>query len=307
MKRYSDTLSPELQDITLRILAQHTTGFQSCAFEIMDMGDEYTVCRWRRAQKHPEADSWIVKEYQTAPYLQDNPDVPVNSRDIETIPAEQKILMNTACFIDALHACASFEVFETEKGKIPAGRTRKELGNKHYKTAGEDEGIPFDLNSGLPVPTANGVVLTEKCTLPALSEEFEMRSKGNLTATKAAIEDKENRDVPYGIKRLMDVFFAAAHPGFWLTQKPYSAEYDRYLNELMDQNAPITERSEHTRKIGNLTIWTSNYPYCYGHPYGRDQIEILPARRTVKRLHKYIEKAQRAALTFTPPEQPKIK
>lgn len=182
MKRYSETISDELKDKVLRIQAQHVSDFKSCAFEIMEgMSEDFTVCLWRRAQKDEETNSWLVKEYQTAPYhIQDNE---TRATDLSRVPAQQRILMHRACFLDALHACASFETYERSKGKLPLGPDKEELGLKHYQFAGEEEeGIPFSLNSGLPIPAANGIILSENSDLPALSEEFEQKSKGNLIA-----------------------------------------------------------------------------------------------------------------------------
>lgn len=189
MQRYSDTLTEELQDKVLRIQARHISDFKSCAFEMMeDMGEELMVARWIRAQKDEETNNWIVREYQTAPYLSDNTDV--KASDINEMPATSRVLMRRACFIDALHACAAFETYEKAKGKIEIGASAEEMGIKHYRSAGEEEGIPFDLKTGLPVPAANGIILTEKCTLPPLSESFEERSKGNLAKKSELLATK---------------------------------------------------------------------------------------------------------------------
>lgn len=193
MQRYSDTLTEELQDKVLRIQARHVSNFKSCAFEIIeDMGDDLSVARWIRSQKDEETNNWIVREYQTAPYLSNNDDL--KASDIQNMPAESRILMRRACLMDALHACAAFETYEKAKGKIEIGATAEELGIKHYKAAGEEEGIPFDLKTGLPVPAANGIILTEKCALPPLSESFEERSKGNL-AKKSELAPVSTADI----------------------------------------------------------------------------------------------------------------
>lgn len=181
MKRYSETISDELKDKVLRIKAQRVSDFKSCAFETMqDLGEELSISRWMRAQKDEDSDSWIVKEYRTSPYnIQDSE---TRATDLDKVPAKQRIIMHRACLMDALHACAAFETYERAKGKFPIGPEKEEMGLEHYQTAGEEEGIPVDLSTGLPVPTANGIIFSEDAELPALSKEFEGRSKGNLIA-----------------------------------------------------------------------------------------------------------------------------
>lgn len=182
MTRYSEAISDELKDKVLRIKAQKITDFKSCAFETMkDMGEDLSVSRWIRAQKDEDSNDWIVKEYRTSPYnIQDNE---TRATDLNKVPAKHRIIMHRACLMDALHACAAFETYERAKGKLPIGPEKEDMGLKHYQIAAEEEeGIPFDMGTGLPVPAANGIVLGEDVELPALSEEFEERSKGNLIA-----------------------------------------------------------------------------------------------------------------------------
>ena len=63
------------------------------------------------------------------------------------------------------------------------------------------------------------------------------------------------------------------------------------LNELMDEKADVEDVNGYWTKLGNLTLWTANYPFGYGSALG-DESELLPNRRTVKRLHSYITTAR---------------
>ena len=55
----------------------------------------------------------------------------------------RKNILTNACFFDALHACALFEVGELQGSlnREPAGDTKKELGIAHYRAFAENEGI----------------------------------------------------------------------------------------------------------------------------------------------------------------------
>jgi len=66
-----------------------------------------------------------------------------------------------------------------------------------------------------------------------------------------------------------------------------SKEYDKYLNNLMDNNTPIKENYLTVKfKNSNFDIWTGNYPYAYGYMY--PDSSCYPSMKTRKRLRKYI-------------------
>lgn len=59
-------------------------------------------------------------------------------------------------------------------------------------------------------------------------------------------------------------------PDFWIMNKEYSKEWDKYLNELIDTG--VFERiSEYRHLIGGVDVWTSNYPYAFGFARGFTQ------------------------------------
>lgn len=62
------------------------------------------------------------------------------------------------------------------------------------------------------------------------------------------------------------------------------------INKLLDDpETTITLHDEYTASLEKLTLWVSNYPYCYGHLYNESRNYRLPDRRTVYRLHERIK------------------
>jgi len=66
----------------------------------------------------------------------------------------------------------------------------------------------------------------------------------------------------------------------------YNKDYDKLLNQLMDDNIPVKVDSHTaTFKDVKLTVWLGNYPYSYGQQY---QAQMgYPSMRTRKRLALY--------------------
>ena len=58
----------------------------------------------------------------------------------------------------------------------------------------------------------------------------------------------------------------------------------------MLNNPTFTEIGEHTVRLNGRKIWTYNYPYAYGTPYGWAS-EVMPSRGTVVRLKNMVEQA----------------
>lgn len=75
-------------------------------------------------------------------------------------------------------------------------------------------------------------------------------------------------------------------PLCWFRNYPYSKEWDKRLNELLDKNS-FTEIGEHTAMLGSVPIWTSNYPYAFAHPYTKAK-PMLPSRATVFRAYEQL-------------------
>lgn len=65
-------------------------------------------------------------------------------------------------------------------------------------------------------------------------------------------------------------------------------EYDKFLNDLMDKDTPIEYRDSYMIKLKGTEsyIWTSNYPYSFGHTYPIPG--GYPTMKTRKRLARYI-------------------
>lgn len=91
------------------------------------------------------------------------------------------------------------------------------------------------------------------------------------------------------MKRFKDILFALTHPSFWLSNYESHEYWDAKVNQLIDRNEKVMMSPHgHEAIIGGYTIWISNYPFCFG--YNRKALEILPYRRTRKRLRDYIIK-----------------
>lgn len=49
---------------------------------------------------------------------------------------------------------------------------------------------------------------------------------------------------------------------------PTSPALSKRINELLDdENTEITIISKYRARVGDLTLWTGNYPYGYGYDY----------------------------------------
>ena len=67
----------------------------------------------------------------------------------------------------------------------------------------------------------------------------------------------------------------------------YDKEYDNLLNNLMDEDTPVTKSHFTIRFVGtNLVIWIGNYPYNYGSTY--PNASHYPSMKTRRRLANYI-------------------
>lgn len=55
-------------------------------------------------------------------------------------------------------------------------------------------------------------------------------------------------------------------PAYWMLNKRYSKEWDKILNELLDEYK-FTYIGNHCATLGSTTIWISNVPYACMHPY----------------------------------------
>lgn len=76
----------------------------------------------------------------------------------------------------------------------------------------------------------------------------------------------------------------------FLFQKPYSKAWDKKLRELLDNEAEITNVSDHSLKIGKYEVWTSNRWYAYATPYRAGTPERRPSISTMILFSDYVDR-----------------
>ena len=67
------------------------------------------------------------------------------------------------------------------------------------------------------------------------------------------------------IENIKDFLFLITHSNYWLMSDTlrYSEEYDRWFNELLDNNE-FTHCSKYVARLGGFTFWIANIPYyCF--------------------------------------------
>lgn len=84
------------------------------------------------------------------------------------------------------------------------------------------------------------------------------------------------------MKLLKDLIFAVFHPGYWVMLKPYSAIWDRELNQAMGRyRFAVTGDGYHASLGPYKRIWIENHPYA-----SFEFCDVRPARRTIYWAHK---------------------
>lgn len=104
---------------------------------------------------------------------------------------------------------------------------------------------------------------------------------------------------------LKDFFRYLFRPKFWDMMLPYSHNWDMQLRFLLDNAKeckiyfnPISN-SYLTMTINDTEIWIGNYPYSYGwnrSEHWSRETRVRPSRRTIERLHKFIEEKKKEDL-----------
>jgi len=83
---------------------------------------------------------------------------------------------------------------------------------------------------------------------------------------------------------------------------PTSSDLSKRINDLLDdENTKITIISKYKARVGDLTLWTGNYPYGYGSEYKEVTKDIhspLPDRKTVYRLREILSLHQSIESAF---------
>ena len=85
-------------------------------------------------------------------------------------------------------------------------------------------------------------------------------------------------------------------PMYWIQNNPTNFDWDDKLNDLLDKNTVLISRTGYSANIGGVEVWIKNYPYAYGSPYGRWEMDVLPSISTRKRLRKAVKKAKEKKL-----------
>ena len=95
-------------------------------------------------------------------------------------------------------------------------------------------------------------------------------------------------------KILWNVFahiYVTVNPMFWFQNQKTSKLTDTIINDLIDNNAPISDVRECVVKLGDRYVWIANYPYSYGNINdGKFASELLPRKVTRLRLKMYFDK-----------------
>jgi hypothetical protein len=111
---------------------------------------------WLKAVAPVQADQWTVIRMSRAEFV-----TPADSSvDINTPAWKSKIEAENLDFFDALEHLAFFESSARTLSFEPSGLSEKDLGTEHFKAFGIREGIAFDINTGMPHPTAEGEIVT---------------------------------------------------------------------------------------------------------------------------------------------------
>lgn len=74
-------------------------------------------------------------------------------------------------------------------------------------------------------------------------------------------------------------------PNFWLMNDPYDKDWDNEFNMLLDEHT-FSNIGEHTAKLGDTTIWISNYPFAC---FRKRNINKRPSRLTILRAKKQLK------------------
>ncbi len=174
VERYSMTLLPDKQDKVLRIQARGGDAFGTQSFLSSASRGEW---QWREAQKD-ENGLWTVWQFTSkhdVAYETGGKRIFSPERVLEQVQR-----FSEACFFDALHDCAAFEVGEFSRGMAVAEPKIPDEPVKHYRDFSKDEGIVFDKKTHMPIAVADGMVLSEKCTLDQGARAIVKKAKGNL-------------------------------------------------------------------------------------------------------------------------------
>ena len=95
-------------------------------------------------------------------------------------------------------------------------------------------------------------------------------------------------------------------PSIWYQNSAFAdMEHDRWLNALLDTcPAPGPLRwpfeADYRVVLGGKSIWVANYPFAYGNTHENFATSGRPTRKTILRLHKYLEERKAEELLHQP-------
>jgi hypothetical protein len=189
MNKYTDTLPEDQRDIVRRITARQAGDhFATNKAVDLNLSDELgDVTEWYEAIKNSETDLWTVTRFQSTPYLPDG------STEFYQAKREVKpsVIMRHAYFMDALHACATFEKLRENNATNEMRDTRDKV---HYRDFAKAENIPFDLKTGMPIAVANGEILINGASLDEEDMAGLAKTRGNLVAV-GSLKQPELADI----------------------------------------------------------------------------------------------------------------
>jgi len=79
---------------------------------------------------------------------------------------------------------------------------------------------------------------------------------------------------------MKNFFFTIFHPSFWVMNHPYSKAWDEQFNILICENKFEKIDNYHAR-LGNLILWTVNYPHAAFSITSPIELKIRPKRYTI--------------------------
>lgn len=79
-------------------------------------------------------------------------------------------------------------------------------------------------------------------------------------------------------------------PSYWIMNYSYSREWDKTLNQLIDDNYYFDEITGCTASIKGHIVWITNHPYASFRIYCPD-IDVRPSRLTIERAHNHLIKS----------------
>jgi hypothetical protein len=80
--------------------------------------------------------------------------------------------------------------------------------------------------------------------------------------------------------RLLGLLRVICTPSCWIQIHPFSAEWDRQLNQLMREHR-FKNVGSHTATIGAFTVWIENHPNASFAPHNMNVLSVRPLRATI--------------------------